>query len=103
MDNRWGERILQPGISVALFMGYMFRSVNLTCNKFVDGFHPEIPKQCFSAMGWGFHGVSRTALWQDGDSKKICLKPAGCLIRGKGGDRLREASGKFQPLSKLSG
>jgi hypothetical protein len=22
-------------------------------------------------MGWVFHGVSRTALWQDGDSKKI--------------------------------
>jgi len=25
------------------------------------------------------------------------LKPAGCPIRVSGGDRLREASGKFQP------
>jgi len=34
-------------------------------------FNPETPKQCCSAMGWGFHGVSRTAVWQGGDSKKI--------------------------------
>jgi len=25
------------------------------------------------------------------------MKPAGCLIRVTGGDRLRETSGKFQP------
>jgi hypothetical protein len=49
----------------------MFRAVNLTCNKYVSSVHPEIPKQCCSAMCWGFHGASRTALWQDGDSKKI--------------------------------
>jgi hypothetical protein len=45
-------------------------------------------------------GLSRSlsygfmAQWRQQESR---LKPAGCPIQGKGGDRLREASGKFQP------
>jgi len=30
----------------------------------------ETPKQCYPQLGWGFLGVSRTALWQDSDSKE---------------------------------
>jgi hypothetical protein len=38
---------------------------------FLSSFHPVTQKQCYPPLGWSFHGVSRTALWQDGDSKKI--------------------------------
>jgi len=45
-------------------------------------------------------GLSRSlsygfmARWRQQENR---LNPAGCLIRAKGGDRLREAPGKFQP------
>jgi len=38
--------------------------------RLFSGFHPEIPKQCSSTLGWGFHGVSRTASLQAGDRKE---------------------------------
>jgi hypothetical protein len=43
------------------------------CQPFFEqgcSLHPETPKQHCSALGWGFPGVSRTASWQDGDSKE---------------------------------